>query len=69
MGDREPPSNTWFLGPTQVRNPNGILIGSVAFAGLTIVTDRRTDHATPFVTIGRIYVRTVPRCGLTTHKP
>ena len=27
------------------------------FAGLTIVTDRQTDHATPSVTTGRIYVR------------
>jgi len=34
------------------------------FAGLTIVTDRPsdTDHPTPSVAIGRIYV--VPRCGL-----
>ena len=41
--------------------PNGISIGSAVFAGLTIVsdrqTDRPTDHATPSVTIGRIYVR------------
>jgi len=36
------PSNTWFLGPTQVLNPNGILIGSAVFAGLTSVTDRQT---------------------------
>ena len=27
------PSNTWFIGPTQVHSPNGISIGSVAFAG------------------------------------
>ena len=56
-----PPSNTWFLGPTRVQNPNGISIGSAVFAGLTSVrdrqTDRPTDHATRSVTIGRIYVR------------
>jgi len=38
------PSNrpTCFLGPTWVHNPNDISIGSAVFAGLTIVTDRRT---------------------------
>jgi len=36
---------------------NDISIGSEVFAGLTIVTDRQTDHATRLVTIGRIYVR------------
>jgi len=29
------PSNTWFLGPTQVLNPNDISIGWAVFAGLT----------------------------------
>jgi len=29
------PSNTWFLGPTQVLNLNGISIGLAVFAGLT----------------------------------
>jgi len=38
-----PPSNTGFLGPTQVLNPNGISIGPAVFAGLTSVTDRQTD--------------------------
>jgi len=57
------PSNTWFLGPTIILNPNGISIGSAVFAGLTTVycdrsTDRPTDHhATRFVSTGRIYVR------------
>jgi len=50
-----PPSNMWLLRPTRVNNPNGITIGSAAFAGLTIATDRPTDrqteHATPTVTI------------------
>ena len=36
------PSNTWFLGPNRVDNPNGILIASAVFAGLTTVTDRQT---------------------------
>jgi len=51
------PSNTCFLVPTRVHIPNGISIGSAVSTGLTIVTDRPTDHATPSVTIGRIYVR------------
>jgi len=45
------PSNTWFLGLTQVHNPNGILIGSAVLAGLTTVTDRQTDHATMYVVL------------------
>jgi len=54
-------SNTWFIKPTRVRNhnPNGISIGSAVFAWLTIMTDRQsvpTDHATPSVTIGHIYM-------------
>jgi len=40
------PSNTSFLGPTRVRNPNGIWIGSAVFVGLTIVTDGPTDRQT-----------------------
>jgi len=39
-----PPSNTWFLGPTRVLNPNGILMGAAVFAGFTSVTDRPTDR-------------------------
>jgi len=31
----EPPSNTWFPGPTRVLNPNAILIGCGIFAQLT----------------------------------
>ena len=46
---------------SRVHNPNGISIDSAVFAWLTIVkdrqTDRRRDHATPSVTIGRISVR------------
>ena len=35
----EPPSNTCFLGPTRLHNPNSISLGSALFAGLTSVTD------------------------------
>ena len=60
-----PPSNTWFLGPTPVLNPNGISIRSAVLQGsLLWHTDRRTNHATRSVTIGRIYVYVVLRCGL-----
>ena len=41
-----PASNTWCLEPTSVHIPNGISIGSAAFAGLMIVTDRPTDRQT-----------------------
>jgi len=40
------PINIWFLGPTQVLNPNSISIGSAVFVGLTSVTDRPTDRQT-----------------------
>jgi len=56
IGGCGPPSNTWFLGPTQVLNLNCILIASAIFAGLTSVTDWQTDHATQLVTIVHIYI-------------
>jgi len=56
-GHLDPPSNTWFPGPTQVLNTNGISIGSAVFAVLTSVTDKPTDDATRSVTIDLIYVR------------
>jgi len=31
-----PPSNTWFLRPTQAFTPKGISIGSAVFAQLTV---------------------------------
>jgi len=43
-GESGPPSNIYFLGSTQVCNPNGILIGSAIFADLMTVTDRQTDR-------------------------
>ena len=51
------PSNTWFLEPSWVHNPNSISIGSAVFAGLMIVTDRPTDYATPKVDTH------LPSCG------
>jgi len=38
------PSNTWFLGPTQVEIANDNSIGSAVVAGITIVTDRQTSR-------------------------
>ena len=42
--------NTWFIGPTRVRNANGNLIVSAIFVGLTSVThwqsDRKSDRQT-----------------------
>jgi len=38
--------NTWFIGPTRVRNANGNLIISAVFAGLTSVTDWQSDRKT-----------------------
>jgi len=32
------PSNTWFLEPTRILNPNGISIGSAVYAQLTAVS-------------------------------
>jgi len=54
------PSNTWLLEPTRAHNPNGISIRSAMFCrayDYDRPTDRRTDHATRSVTIGRICVR------------
>jgi len=39
------------LAPTWVHNTNGIWIGSVIFAGLTIVTDRPTDQQTTILSL------------------
>jgi len=35
-----------FFGPTRVHSANSISIGSVAFAGLVVITERLTDNAT-----------------------
>jgi len=55
-----PPTNTWFLSPTRVCLANGFFICSSIFAGLMVMTNTQTDHATPFVAKGRICMR----CGL-----
>ena len=59
----------WFLGPTRVHIPSGISIGSVAFAGHTIVTNSQTNRFTH--TERRRYMRNnahlytpCVRCGL-----
>ena len=36
------PCNTWLIGPARVCSPNGILIGSSVFAGLTGVPNTQT---------------------------
>ena len=51
-GGSGPLSNVWFPRPTRVHNANGILIGSVVFAGLT-------EHATVSVTVGHICIRSI----------
>jgi len=58
------PSNTWFLGLTKVINPNGILIGSAVFAGLTSVTNRPTNGPRYSVGYHRPHLHVVLRCGL-----
>ena len=54
------PSDAWFLGLTRVTHPNGIAIGSAVSAGIMNATNRQkhrqTDHATPSVVIGRIWL-------------
>jgi len=54
----ELPSNTWFLGPTRVFNPNGNSISAAISAGLTSMTDRPTDR--PRYSVGN----NRPRCSL-----
>ena len=60
-------SSTRILGPTRVHVPNGSSISSAVFSGLTIVTNRPTDHAIPSVTTGRIYMYVVLRCSIIIH--
>ena len=59
-GIRGPAPSTWFLEPTRVHKPHGILIGSVVFAqhSCSRPTDRQThghtDNRTSVMTISRI---------------
>ena len=46
LGGSGPPLNTRFLEPTQVHVPSGTSIGSAAFVGLTVVTNRQTHRET-----------------------
>ena len=55
------PSNSWFHGPVQTHNPNGISLGSAVFAGLTNVIDRPTDHATRSVRSTAMWPKYLPR--------
>jgi len=64
MGGSEPPSNTWFPGPTQVLNPNGISISSAVLAELTSVTDRQTNRPRYSVGNNRPHMYVVLRCVL-----
>jgi len=45
-----PPSNTWFPGPVQAHNANGIWIGSAVFAQMTIVDPYTLQRDAPFPT-------------------
>jgi len=47
QGGPEPSSNTWFIIPTQILNPNGNLIGSAVFAQLTSDFAYTLQWATP----------------------
>jgi len=55
-GGSESPSNTWFPGPTQVLNPNGISISSTDSAGF--ISDRQTDRPHYSVRKNRPHLRT-----------
>jgi len=46
-GYSEPLSNTWFPGPTQVVNPNGISIGSAVFAVAIVHSTMHTHMNKP----------------------
>jgi len=48
IGHSEPTSNTLFLGPTCVHNPNDISIGSAIFANLTTKCRCTLQQAAPF---------------------
>jgi len=49
--------HAWFLEPTWVCLPSGIMIGLTVLQGSSLcLTHRHIDHATTSVAIGRIYV-------------
>ena len=55
--DLDPPSNTWFLGPTRVLNANGISIGPAVFCR-DHYYDRQTDRQSYSVRNNRPHLRT-----------
>jgi len=64
LGGSGRPSNTWFLGPIRVHNPNDISFGSSIVAQLTTVTDRQTDRPCYSVCNNRPHLL---QCGLVAY--
>jgi len=63
-----PLSDICFLGPSRVHNPNGILIGSLVVAWLTIVIDRPTSRPRYSICNSRPHLHImVLQCGLKTE--
>ena len=58
---RDLPPNTWFLGPTQVHNPNDISTGSAILAQPVVMSNRHTQTA-PSSTDGLLHGRTPHQC-------
>jgi len=54
------------FGHSLVHNPKGVSIGSAVFAVISN-RDRQTDHATPSVAIGRIYVHSTAMRPIIKH--
>ena len=66
LGDLDP---IYYMVPwTHISLPNDILTASAVFAGLTNVTNRPTDHATPSVAIGRISAMHAMRLKMPTNR-
>ena len=62
-GECGPPSNTWFLEPTQIHNPNITSISSALSAGLTVVTNMHT-HRPHYICNNRLYLMLCMQCSL-----
>ena len=60
------PSNTWFLGPSRVHNPNGISIGTAASVALTVVSNRQTMMLQAAC---KLYAMVHPSICLSHHSP
>jgi len=59
MGRSILPSNTWFLEPTRAHNAKGISDRFSRFWQTDQQTYIEADHATPSVTIGHVYERSM----------